>query len=170
MKRALRHDPAMARLFTIGVYGSTVERFLDALRTNGVALVMDVRQRRGVRGSEYAWANSQRLQAALAEAGIAYSHHRELAPTTELRHLQYEEDARLGVGKRSRAELAPAYVTRYTREVLGRADLTPVAAEIEAAGTAALMCVERDPEACHRSLVAERLAAEFDYEVAHLRP
>ena len=35
---------------------------------------------------------------------------------------------------------------------------------------AALLCVERDPEACHRSLIAERLYAEFGLEVVHLRP
>ena len=78
--------------------------------------LVDVRQRRGVRGSEYAWANATRLQAALAEAGIDYRHHKELAPTTELRRLQYREDARQGVGKRARTELAPEYVARYTRE------------------------------------------------------
>jgi uncharacterized protein (DUF488 family) len=32
------------------------------------------------------------------------------------------------------------------------------------------MCVERDPEACHRSLVAGRLAAEHGLAVTHLRP
>jgi hypothetical protein len=32
------------------------------------------------------------------------------------------------------------------------------------------MCVERDPEACHRSLIAERLAAEDGIDVTHLRP
>jgi uncharacterized protein (DUF488 family) len=66
---------------TIGVYGWTLEAFLDALREAGVGLVLDVRQRRGVRGPEYAWANSQRLQAALAEAGIGYRHH----PSSRLR-------------------------------------------------------------------------------------
>jgi hypothetical protein len=30
--------------------------------------------------------------------------------------------------------------------------------------------VERDPEACHRSLVAARLADEHDVTVVHLRP
>jgi uncharacterized protein (DUF488 family) len=35
---------------------------------------------------------------------------------------------------------------------------------------AALMCVERDPEACHRSLIAERLAADDGVELTHLRP
>jgi hypothetical protein len=30
--------------------------------------------------------------------------------------------------------------------------------------------VERDPEACHRSLIAARLAEEFGVAVEHLRP
>ena len=107
-------------LTTIGVYGFTADEFLRALREAGVRLVLDIRQRRGVRGSEYAWANAKRLQAALEEAGIAYEHHPELAPTTELRRLQYAEDDRQGVGKRSRTELAPAYVERYTAEILGQ--------------------------------------------------
>src|ERR671917_2591564 len=110
----------MTRVATVGVYGFSLETFLDALRAADVGLLLDVRQRRGVRGSDYAWANSQRLQAALADAGIEYRHLKELAPTTELRHLQYAEDARQGVGKRSRAELAPAYVSRYTDEILDR--------------------------------------------------
>jgi uncharacterized protein (DUF488 family) len=153
---------------TIGVYGFSAATFLEALRGAGVGLVIDVRQRRGVRGSEYAWANSVRLQAALAEAGIGYSHRRELAPTTELRQLQYRADASAGVGKRSRAELAPEYRERYTREILARVDLAPIVASLPTDATSALLCVERDPEACHRSLVAERLAAEHGVSVRHL--
>lgn len=110
----------MATVLTVGVYGFTAETFLAALRGAGVELLMDVRQRRGVRGRDYAWANSKRLQAALAAAEIAYEHHPELAPTTELRQLQYAEDARVGVGKRSRVELASEYVRRYTHEILDR--------------------------------------------------
>src|SRR4051794_35189985 len=86
---------------TIGVYGWTLDRFLYALRDAEVALLLDVRQRRGVRGREYSWANAQRLQHALAEAGIGYWHHKELAPTTELRHVAVREGERLGGGKRS---------------------------------------------------------------------
>jgi uncharacterized protein (DUF488 family) len=159
----------MKRLRTIGVYGFDRDSFLAALKGAGVDLVLDVRQRRGVRGSEYAWANAQRLQAALAEAGIGYSHLKELAPTTEMRQLQYAEDAKLGEGKRNRTALAPAYVERYTEEVLDRVDLGPVVQWI-GNSSAALFCVERDPEACHRSLVAERLRSEDGFEVEHLRP
>jgi uncharacterized protein (DUF488 family) len=154
------------RVATIGVYGFSRETFLSALRDADVPLVLDVRQRRGVRGSVYAWANSKRLQAALAEAGIEYEHRSELAPTTELRQLQYAEDARQGVGKRSRSVLAREYAEGYTREILDQANLDDLVSRLPGA----LMCVERDPEACHRSLVAARLRSEHGVDVIDLRP
>jgi uncharacterized protein (DUF488 family) len=160
----------MRRVATIGVYGFSGREFLDALRSADVRLLVDVRQRRGVRGREYAWANSRRLQAALADAAIAYEHWPSLAPTTELRHLQYAEDARQGVGKRSRVSLAPGYVEGYTREILEMADLDALVARLPAHGVAALMCVERDPEACHRSLIAARLEDEHSVAISHIRP
>jgi uncharacterized protein (DUF488 family) len=160
----------VAELGTIGVYGWTLEEFLAALRRAGVRQLLDVRQRRGVRGSEYAWANSKRLQAALAEAGIAYEHLPELAPTTELRQLQYEEDERQGVGKRSRQRLAPEFAARFTSERLDQVDLAPIVESMPADGATALMCVERDPEACHRSLVAARIADQFGIALTHLTP
>jgi uncharacterized protein (DUF488 family) len=160
----------MPALATIGVYGFSRESFLAALRSADVRLLIDVRQRRGVRGPEYAWANSARLQAALAQAGTEYEHVKELAPTTELRRLQYREDERLGVGKRSRELLAPEYTERYTREILDGVDLGELVARLSAEGAAALLCVERDPEACHRSLIAARLASEHGVSVRHLTP
>src|SRR3954453_238756 len=159
----------MAEFATIGVYGFDGPGFIAALREAEVGLVLDVRQRRGVRGSRYAWANSKRLQAALADAGIAYSHLSELAPTTEMRQLQYEEDARKGEGKRSRTALAPEYARRYTEEVLDKVDLEPIVRFV-GDSRAALLCVERDPEACHRSLIAARLEGDLSLEVEHLRP
>lgn len=155
---------------TIGVYEWDLDTFLAALRRADVRLLIDVRQRRGVRGGEYAWANAARLQTAVASAGIAYCHDRELAPTTELRQLQYAVDARQGVGKRNRRRLAPEYATRYTREILDRVDLEPFVAALPRHGAPALLCVERDPAACHRSLIAERLRGEYGIAVDHLRP
>jgi uncharacterized protein (DUF488 family) len=159
----------MAEFTTIGVYGFDGPGFIRALEEAGVGIVLDVRQRRGVRGSEYAWANSKRLQAALGEAGIGYSHLPELAPTTEMRQLQYEEDARRGEGKRSRTVLAPAYVERYTEEVLEPVDLDPIV-KFVGSNRAALLCVERDLEACHRSLIAARLERDYGVAVTHLKP
>ncbi|MGD9525879.1 DUF488 domain-containing protein [Pseudonocardia sp.] len=160
----------MRRIATIGVYGFTAEAFVETLAGGGVGLLLDLRQRRGVRGPDYAWANSVRLRRALAAAAVGYRHVKDLAPTTELRQLQYREDDRQGVGKRNRAALAPAYVERYTREILDPFDLDALVAELPRDSVTALFCVERDPQACHRSLVAERLRTEHGLPVTHLRP
>jgi uncharacterized protein (DUF488 family) len=161
---------AALQVATVGVYGATLPRFLEALRAADVALLLDVRQRRGVRGPEYAWANSLRLQAALRDARIAYEHHKELAPTTELRELQYREDARLKEGKRSRSVLADEYRRRYMAEILDRVDLGELVAKLPGDRRTALLCVERDARACHRSLIAERLRERHGANVVDLLP
>jgi uncharacterized protein (DUF488 family) len=153
---------------TVGVYDSSLDDFLDKLRRHRVAMVVDVRQRRGVRGREYAWANSRRLQAALGQAGIKYRHLPELAPTRELRQLQYREDDRLKVGKRSRLELSDEYRRRYLDEVLDHVDLGAVLETLPDEATSALLCVERDAPACHRSLIAARIHGAFGVPVVNL--
>jgi uncharacterized protein (DUF488 family) len=160
----------MKRIVTIGVYDFTAETFVEKLASEGVGLLLDLRQRRGVRGSTYAWANSARLQRLLAEADIGYRHVKELAPTTELRHLQYREDDLQGVGKRNRIALAPEYIESYTREILDPFDLGALVAELPIDSATALLCVEHDPEACHRSLVAARMDAEHGLPVTDILP
>jgi uncharacterized protein (DUF488 family) len=157
-------------MVTIGVYGFTAVTFLESLTDSGVGLLLDLRQRRGVRGPDYAWANSARLQRALATSDIGYRHVKELAPTTELRQLQYRKDDRQGEGKRNRIALAPEYAERYTHEILDPFDLDSLVAELPTNSATALLCVERDPEACHRSLVAARLRAAHGLLVTDLRP
>jgi len=158
----------MRTIATIGVYRSSLDDFLAKLRRHQVAMVVDVRQRRGVRGPEYAWANSLRLQAALKQAGIQYRYLPDLAPTTELRQLQYREDERLKVGKRSRVELAEAYKRRYLSEVLDHVELGAVLESLPEDAVSALLCVEHDPRACHRSLIAARIHAKFGNPVIDL--
>ena len=159
----------MDTVATIGVYGWTLERFLAALRTAEIERLIDVRQRRGVRGAGYAWANARRLQDTLARAGIDYRHHKELAPTTELRNLQYAEDEKAGVGKRDRSELSVEYADRYREQILGRKDLRALASDLSESRSA-LLCVEGNPNACHRSLIAQRLAADYGVTVNHFMP
>jgi uncharacterized protein (DUF488 family) len=154
---------------TIGVYGFDRSAFLQALAAARIDVLVDVRQRRGVRGSEYAWANSRRLQEALADEGVEYLHMKELAPTTEMREAQYREDARRGEGKRSRTTLAPAYRRLYTEQILDPADLSPLI-DLIAERRPALLCVERDAAACHRSLIAERLRGEEGVAIRNLVP
>lgn len=163
-------NAVVGRLVTVGVYGFTAEQFLTALKQAEVDVLLDVRQRRGVRGSEYAWANSQRLQQALADCGIGYRHLRELAPTSEIRKAQYAADAAIGERKRTRTELSDAFKRAYIKQILEPADLDKLLAGFDASTTAALLCVERDASACHRSLIADRLASEYRVPIENLVP
>lgn len=160
----------MRHIATIGVYEFDAASFLPTLDEANVTQLIDIRQRRGVRGPDYAWANARRLQALLSEAQISYVHHPELAPTAELRQLQYREDDRQGVGKRSRVHLAPEYIRRYTEEILDLVPLERLIRGLPVHGIGALLCVEATAHACHRSLVARRLAERYGFAVTHLEP
>jgi uncharacterized protein (DUF488 family) len=156
-------------LCTIGVYGFDAGRFVESLQHAPVDLVADVRRRRGVRGSQYAFANAKRLVELLRGHDIAYVHLLELAPPRDLLALQHEIDRR-GAGLRAREALAPEYVRRYEREVLATADLDDVAARLLPYDRPALLCVETDPATCHRSMVADALAPRLGAPVRHLVP
>lgn len=164
------NGPGARKLMTIGVYGFDSHTFLKTLRQAGVDLIVDVRQRRGVRGPQYAWANSRRLQDSLAHANIRYCHHPEFAPTTELREVQYADDDLQGVGKRNRIQLGAEYTDRFHSEILARADFAPLQAVLSASYRPALFCVETEPAACHRSIVATALAPSIGLTIEHIRP
>ena len=159
----------MVEVMTIGAYGWNAETFFDALLRERVRTFYDIRQRRGVRGPEYAFGNSARLQARLRELGIAYEHRIELAPSAAIRQRQYAEDERMGVGKRDRTQLGAAFASAYAEECLDAFDAVTFLAELDPIQPGCLFCVERDPAACHRSLVAEKLSAA-GASVRHLLP
>jgi uncharacterized protein (DUF488 family) len=159
----------MTDVLTIGVYGWDAEAFFEALAGAGVGLLCDVRRRRGVRGPEYAFANSARLQAGLADHGIGYAHRLELSPSAEVRQAQVALDAGRGITRRARTDLSPAFVAAYERECLKGFDAGVFLAELGRDGPICLLCVEREPAACHRSLLAARLA-EHGAGVRHLLP
>jgi uncharacterized protein (DUF488 family) len=154
-------------LFTIGVYGSTEESFFGVLVENGIELFCDVRARRGVRGSEYTYANSTTLQARLAALGIGYRHLKELAPSEALRNLQSEVDKQAKVAKRKRTRLSEAYITAYTQEVLTHLDAQALIDTFDVQRVC-FFCVEVQPEACHRSLLVNYLASQLGLSVKHL--
>lgn len=161
----------MNRIVTIGAIGFTAATFFKALQDAGVDTFVDVRRRRAVRGRDYAFANSRRLQDRLAELGIRYRHIIDLAPPKTVRETQAAADKAAGVAKRKRAELGPDFVAAYNREVLAGFDARLFLAELPPdASIVALMCVEREPAACHRSLLAARLHDDLGVEVVHLTP
>ncbi|MGD0712790.1 MAG: DUF488 domain-containing protein [Gaiellaceae bacterium] len=159
----------LQRVATIGVYGFDAERFFAAVVDAKVDLFCDIRARRGVRGRDYAFANARRLEQQLAQLGIAYKHFPELAPTSEIRALQHAADSSAGVAKRSRSELTPAFIAMY-EQLLDQPQARAALEEIhETSSAPLLLCVERAPTACHRSIAADRLAGTA-VTVEHLVP
>ncbi|RMD60209.1 DUF488 domain-containing protein [Candidatus Parcubacteria bacterium] len=158
-------------IVTIGVYGFDEAGFFSALTSSRVDTFCDLRRRRGLRGRAYAFANSCRLQKRLAVLGIRYVHIKELAPSPAIRDVQREDDRRHGIGKRERAFLSPAFIQAYQSECLQNLTVAKFRDLIGPdARVVALFCVEREPEACHRSLVADKLADELGIEPEHIRP
>jgi uncharacterized protein (DUF488 family) len=164
-------SPMTIKIVTIGVYGYTEEGFFQALQEACVEVFYDLRQRRGLRGAAYAFANSQRLQARLDELGIRYHHRKDLAPTESIRRRQKEADKAGKVAKRQRNDLSQVFVDAYQDEILVPFDPGSLLEEIGPdANIVALFCVEREPGACHRSLVADKLHRELGLEVEHIVP
>ena len=159
----------MPDVLTIGAYGWSEGAFFGALIAARPGVVCDIRRRRGVRGREYAFVNSTRLQLRLVELGIAYAHRLELAPPQEIRAVQARADARDRVAYRERSRLGDQFTAAYSAACLDDFDAAAFIDELGGDGPICLFCVEREPLACHRSLVADRLAAA-GASVRHLRP
>jgi uncharacterized protein (DUF488 family) len=159
------------RLFTIGAYGFTEAGFFGALKNASVDTFCDVRRRRGVRGSTYAFVNSKRLQRTLRELGIRYLYLKDFSPSEGVRNLQRMSDECSGVKKRDRAALSGSFIAAYEAECLGQ---SAPDAFLNALGSPAenvvLFCVERYPEACHRSVLARHLGSALGLEPHHLIP
>lgn len=172
-------------IFTIGVYGSTEESFFGALVENEIELFIDIRARRGMRGSKYKYANSSYLQAKLKELGIYYAHLKELAPNKEIRGIQQSADKEGRTAKRQRAVLSKDYIRAYKRDILNIYKRQPES-KFNAEAMLALVrqtsqypsdrplrrillfCVEQQAEACHRSLVAEAWERQQDVRIEHI--
>ena len=144
----------MPWLATIGYEGAALDDFLATLREAGVATLVDIRQ---VPASRRAGFSKVRLREAVEGAGIRYVHLVGLGDPKEGR-----DAARQG----RIAEFQQIF-TRHLRTAEAQTDLQ-IAADLAQDGGACLLCYERQPEFCHRSIVADALAQTTGVEVRHL--
>ncbi|HWZ16566.1 MAG TPA: DUF488 domain-containing protein [Mucilaginibacter sp.] len=156
--------------FTIGVYNSTEKEFFGKLTENRVDTFCDIRQRRGVRGAQYAFVNSTRLQMKLAQLGIKYEYVAGLATPVEIREIQYHADHEKKELKRERKSLAPEFIAAYKAKVLNTFDFDVLIENLRQlnAKRIALFCVEEAAAACHRSIVAEKLSKDHGFAIINL--
>jgi len=134
------------RIFTIGYEGATMGEFLSALQEAGVGRVIDVR---AVPNSRRPGFSKTSLRNALAEGGIDYVHLRALGTPAAGR-----EAARAG----RKAELERIYAGQLeTPEAMAEGAMM---LDLAAERPSALLCYERDPACCHRTLLWQALAPD----------
>lgn len=160
----------MINIFTIGVYNSTEESYFRKLVENNIDVFCDIRQRRGVRGTQYKYVNSNYLQQKLQQLGITYKYIKELAPTNDIRQKQKDADKAKGETKKQRKELGEIFKTEYINTIMSRYDFDNLVADLKMRGAQNIVffCVEEHACACHRSLVADRIAKFFNSTIVNL--
>jgi uncharacterized protein (DUF488 family) len=147
----------MKSIATIGYEGATVAGFLARLRGDGVKLVVDVRAVASSRRPGFA---KTALAANLASVGIEYLH---------LRALGTPPDGRAAARAGNHGALRRIYLAHLATPVAQEA-LTALAKLIDEGPRICLLCLEADASHCHRSFIAEALAARSALDVANLVP
>ena len=139
---------------TIGYEGGTVDAFIRVLKDAGVELVLDIRAAPVSRKKGF---SKNQLAAHLTEAGIGYRHLRGLGTPKSGR-----EAARAGC-----IESFERIFLAHMNEPEALLDLGEAIA-LAKAQPVCLLCLERDPEHCHRLIVGNRMVAETRQRLRHL--
>lgn len=135
----------MKTLFTIGYEGLDSERLLVALVDAGVATLADVR---AVANSRKRGFSKAALRTSLEDAGLSYVHARALGTPKAGRQAARADDAALMRRIYCEEVLDTTGGALALDEIYALADSVPVC----------LLCFEREPQRCHRRVLAERMA------------
>jgi len=136
------------RIFTIGYEGATVAEFIAALKRAGVERLIDVR---AVPNSRRPGFSKTPLRNALAEEGIEYVH---------LRALGTPADGRAAARAGRLEDLKRIYAGQLElpEAMAEAAQMVALASE----KPSALLCYEREPAGCHRTLLLKSAAADAE--------
>jgi uncharacterized protein (DUF488 family) len=139
----------MSVVYTIGYEGTDIDRFVATLKAVGVRRLADVR---AVAISRKKGFSKRKLAERLEAEGIEYVHFQKLGDPKPGR-----DAARAGQYDAFRAIYSAHLDSPEARESLD--ELTAATAE----EPTCLLCFERDPETCHRTMVARELGLQvFD--------
>lgn len=136
------------RIYTIGYEGLTVGEFLAALQASGIERVIDVRALPLSRRPGF---SKSALKGALEEAGIEYIHLKALGTPAEGR-------AAARAGRHSDMAHIYAGQLELPEAIAQGARMLDLVAE----KPSALLCYEREPAHCHRTLLLRAIAADAE--------
>ncbi len=129
----------MLKIYTLGTSNRKIEEFLEILEKYSIQTVIDVRRWPTSKWFEHF--KKENLQKILEEKNIKYFHFEELGG---YREMGYEEYTKTDEFKKALKKLV----------------------KISKLNKTAIICAERLPWKCHRSLICENLKDEF--EVVHI--
>jgi uncharacterized protein (DUF488 family) len=135
----------MQVLYTIGYEGTDIDRFVETLKAVGIKVLADVR---AVAISRKKGFSKSTLRARLESEGITYVHFVELGDPKSGR-----EAARAGNYDKFRRVYSRHLKTKAASGALH------VLSETVQKDSVCLLCFERDPATCHRTMIADRLKA-----------
>jgi len=136
------------RIFTIGYEGTTMDEFLAALKAAGVERLIDVRALPLSRRPGF---SKSPLRAALEEAGIEYVHLKALGTPAEGR-------SAARAGRHADLERIYAGQLELPEAIVQGAQMIELAKE----KPSALLCFEREPAHCHRTLLLDSVAPDAE--------
>ena len=140
-------------VYTIGYEGRTFEDFLDVLNEHGISAVADVRANPYSKRIEFSY---EFLKEKLENEGFHYYSFKKLGTPKKLR-----EDFKSG--RISWHAFKMKFLKHLSRNFQALEELEKIANDVPTV----LMCYERDPRKCHRSIIAEILEGR-DFWVVHL--
>lgn len=144
----------MKRIYTIGFTKKSAEDFFSILKKNQINLIADVRLNN--RGQLAGFTKKNDFIFFLSLFNIEYVHLKDFAPTKELKDAyQSNRDFK-------------KYKTSYFNLIENRNAVKKLADLKLPQENVCLLCSEPEPEKCHRSLAAEKIATKFNIPVTHL--
>ena len=143
------------KIATIGYESATQADVIGRLKAAGVEVLIDVR---AVAASRRAGFSKTLLAASLNEAGIGYVH---------LRELGTPKPGRIAARKGHVAEMHEIFKA-HMAEPAAQLELAKATEFVREGKKVALLCYEADAQACHRSIVAERICEALGCEIENL--
>jgi uncharacterized protein (DUF488 family) len=142
-------------IYTIGYEGASTDNLIAALKEAGVTRLLDIRESPYSRRHEF---STDELSAALTSYGIAYTHIRELGNPPAGREA-------------ARAGHMAAYREIFTEHLDGAEARKGLERALAFAANerVCLLCLEKSPSHCHRSMVAVRMSEMSGQQIVHLR-
>ena len=132
----------MCYVYTIGYESRSLDSFLDSLAQNHIEQVIDVRQ---VPMSRKPGFSKGKLSSSLENAGISYVHVKELGSSKEMRERLHK------------TKDYDTFFFAYRYYLSTHFSLVQQTWELATQKRTCLLCFEKKPSECHRSVIAEYL-------------